>query len=305
MSEQSHTYTQHFDVPEIDPPQRVVSLVPSITESLFDLNLGDRLVGITDYCVHPAAKVVGLARVGGTKNPNVAQIIDLRPDLVIANREENRREDVEALDAAGVPVWVTFPRTVPDVFNLLWNLMYLFEETSMVPRVRLIEQTYDWVQNASETRTGPPCRVFVPIWWEPLMTFNADTYAHDLLRVCGGTNVFADRVRQFPLAADQGEAEALPADDPRVAERDTRYPRVTLEEVVQAQPDIILLPNEPFAFDETHRAIFAGLDVPAAHSGRIHLVDGSLLTWHGTRIAYALDRIPPLLCEDSVDDPTE
>jgi hypothetical protein len=92
-----------------------------------------------------------------------------------------------------------------------------------------------------------------------------------------------------------GAAEALPADDPRTAGRDRRYPRVTFDEVTAAQPDVILLPSEPFRFEEQHVAVFAALDVPAARSGRIHLIDGSLLTWHGTRIARALDNIPPLL----------
>ena len=135
-----------LESPVSQPPRRVVSLVPSMTESLFDLNLGDRLVGITDYCIYPAAGVARLPRVGGTKNPDLQAIIDLAPDMVIANQEENRKEDVAALQAAGIPVWVTFPRTVREALNLLWSVMYIFDETSMVPRVRLIEQTCDWVE---------------------------------------------------------------------------------------------------------------------------------------------------------------
>lgn len=290
----SSSYVYTMDAPVSTPPRRVVSLVPSVTESLFDLNLGDRLVGVTDYCVHPAADVARVPKVGGTKNPDIARIVALRPDLVIVNQEENRREDAEALWAAGVPVWVTHPRTVADALNLLWNIMHVFDEPTMVPRVRLIEQTLDWVQGISRALEHRP-RVFVPIWWEPLMTFNADTYMHDLLRVCGGDNVFAERERRFPLAADVAHAGAYSPEDPRVAGRDTRYPRVTLAEVEMARPDVILLPSEPYAFDEKHRQLFAALDVPAARSGSIHLVDGSLLTWHGTRLAYALDSLPALL----------
>jgi ABC-type Fe3+-hydroxamate transport system substrate-binding protein len=268
-----------------------------VTESLFDLNLGDRLVGITDYCVYPAAGVARLPRIGGTKNPDIQRIIDLKPDLVIANQEENRKEDVLALQEAGVAVWVTFPRTVAEAFNLLWNIMHTFDEPTMVPRIRLMEQTMDWIWRISEKKLEDnPCRVFVPIWLDPLMTFNADTYAHDLLRICGAINVFADRDRQYPLKADLGQADPLSADDPRRAGRDTRYPRVTIEEVVVAQPDMILLPSEPFQFSEEHIPLFAALDVPAARNGQILLVDGSLLTWHGTRLAYALDTIPALLC---------
>ncbi len=288
------TYGVEREAPVSQPPRRVVSLVPSVTESLFELGVGDRLIAITDYCVHPEDEVAKLPRVGGTKNPDVAQIIALQPDLVIVNQEENRREDADALRAAGVPIWVTYPRTVREAFNLLWAIMDLFDEPSMVERVRSMEWTCDWLERIEH---NPPIKVFVPVWYEPLMTFNAETFAHDLLRICGGTNVFAERERQYPLKADLGEAEPLPADDPRAAGRDRRYPRVTLAEVEAAQPDVILLPSEPFPFLERHTLIFMAMDVPAAHNGRIHMIDGSLLTWHGTRIARAFDTIPSLLAE--------
>ena len=127
------------------------------------------------------------------------------------------------------------------------------------------------------------------------MTFNGDTYASDLLRICGGVNVFANRERLYPLKADLGQAEAILGDDSRLVGRDVRYPRVTMEEVVAAQPDVILLPSEPFQFTTEHIQLFSELDVPAARNKRIILVDGSLLTWHGTRIAYALNTLPDLL----------
>lgn len=291
----NRSYSFQMESPVKNPPARVVSLVPSVTESLFDLNLGNRLVGITDYCVYPEAGVVGLPRIGGTKNPDVDQIIALNPDLVIANQEENTRISVEMLQSAGIPVWVTFPRTVRDTLNLLWNIMYVFDETSMVPRLRLIEQTVDWVEGISRANEEQPLRVFVPIWLDPLMTFNADTYPHDLLRLCGGSNVFAERVRRYPLKADLGQAEADDGQD----DRDTRYPRVTLEEVEAAQPDVILLPSEPFHFTEEHYPLFQQLDVPAAWHHRIHLIDGSLVTWHGTRLAHALDTLPALFMRES------
>ncbi|MBN8634957.1 MAG: ABC transporter substrate-binding protein [Anaerolineae bacterium] len=290
--QQDGTYRYTMEAPVSTPPQRVVSLVPSVTESLFELGVGDRVIGITDYCVHPAEQVARLPRIGGTKNPDVEQIIALRPDLVIANQEENREADVVALRAAGIPVWVTFPKTVREGFNLLWNFMYVFDEPSMVERIRSTEWLCDWLERMEQ----PECKVFVPIWSDPLMTFNADTFAHDVLRVCGGTNVFADRERLYPLAADLGQAEPLSADDPRAAGRDTRYPRVTLAEVEAAQPDVILLPSEPFAFNASHIPVFAALDIPAARNQNIRLVDGSLLTWHGTRLARALNTLPNLLC---------
>jgi len=286
-----------MEAPVAHPPMRVVSLVPSMTETLFDLGVGDRLVGVTDYCVHPAAGVASIPKVGGTKNPDVARIIALKPNLVIVNQEENRKEDADALTAAGIPVWVTFPHTLREAFNLIWTLMHIFDHPAMVERIRAAEWMLDWLERLAENRQAP-CKVFAPIWFDPLMTFNADTFAHDLIRVSGGTNVFAERERQFPLAADLGRAEPLPDDDTRVEGRDRRYPRVTMDEVQAAQPDVILLPSEPFPFSAAHVALFAALDVPAARANQIYLIDGSLLTWHGTRMALAMSEIPRLLCPE-------
>jgi ABC-type Fe3+-hydroxamate transport system substrate-binding protein len=288
---ESRFYTQAQELPISDPPKSIVSLVPSMTETLFDLDLGHLVVGRTDYCTRPAEKVARIPALGGTKNPRVEEIIALKPDLVIANREENRRQDVEALEAAGIAVWVTFPQTMQDVFNLMWNIMYLCDVTTMVERVRLIEWTYDWVNNIAEDKeVTDPVRVFCPIWLDPLMTANANTYLHDVIRVCGGTNVFAERERLYPLAADLGQRDPIDSEG-----RDTRYPRITWEEVAQAQPDVILLPSEPFEFKEEHIPLFAKLDTPASRNQRIHLVDGALLTWHGTRLAFALNELPAII----------
>ncbi len=286
-------YTEIYDLksPVDRPPRRVVSLVPSMTESLFDLQLGGRLVGVTDYCVHPAKGVSNLPKVGGTKTPNIAQIIALQPDLVLMNEEENRREDIQALQAAGIPVWVTHPRTVQEAINLLWEIMFIFDEPAMVERVRWIERQMDWV--AAAARENEPVPVFVPIWYEPWMTFNAHTYAHDLLRICGGYNVFA--ARDWEDSPGTIASQVKSTDQPGPASRDVRYPRITLDDVVCAQPAVVLLPNEPYPFAETHAQIIATLDIPAARQGHIHFVDGTLLTWHGTRLAQALSEIPPLL----------
>ncbi|MBZ0308005.1 MAG: helical backbone metal receptor, partial [Anaerolineae bacterium] len=108
--------------------------------------------------------------------------------------------------------------------------------------------------------------------------------------VCGGQNIFAERERLFPLKADLGQigSQEQPQD------RDTRYPRITLEEVVEKQPEVVLLPDEPYLFTEEHAKIFYALDIPAAKNGHIYTVDGSLLSWHGTRVAYALQELPPI-----------
>lgn len=259
------------DAQQLYPPETVVSLVPSVTESLFELGMGRRVIGVTDYCTRPQDSVRYLTRVGGTKTPDITRIIDLKPDLVIANHEENRRKDVEALVEAGLEVWVTYPRTVAETFNLLWQIMSVLEAPEHSERVRHIERMYDWVWGATQAKidTGTLPTVFAPVWLDPLMTFSADTYMHDLLYVCGARGVFSDR--------------------------DERYPRVTFEDVESLQPDIVLLPSEPYAFDEEHVSQFAVLDIPAARHGQIHLVDGALLTWHGTRIAHAFNELPALL----------
>jgi ABC-type Fe3+-hydroxamate transport system substrate-binding protein len=293
MTDSDYKQFYQMEKPVDYVPQRVISLVPSVTESLFDLNLGSRVIGVTDYCVRPAERVAPLPKVGGTKNPDLEKIIALRPDLVIMNQEENRKVDAEALQSAGVPIWVTAPHTVKEAIDLLWAIMNVFEEASMTERVRSIEITYEMTL---KYMTAPGLmRGFVPIWRDPWMTINRDTYLHDLLHTCGVENVFADRDRVFPLAADLGQGEPLPTDDPRVVDRDVRYPRISLDEVVAAQPEIVLLPDEPYQFTEADAAEIAQLDIPAAKNKQIHLVDGSLLTWHGTRIGYALRDLPPLI----------
>ncbi|MEW6718004.1 MAG: helical backbone metal receptor [Chloroflexota bacterium] len=286
-------------IPDIStPPNRVVSLVPSLTESLFDLGLGKVLVGITDYCVYPQEGVKGLPRVGGTKDPRVDDILALRPELVLANREENTRLTVEALQAAGVRVWVTHPRTVREALEVLWGLVHIFHHPAATQQIVVLEKALAWAQLSTP---HPLVRYFCPIWYEKVeggrswwMTFNADTYSHDVLRILGGDNIFAGRERRYPLEADIGEA--LPEE---AGDRDRRYPRVTSEEVLAGLPELILLPDEPFPFGEVHRRIvnelFAGM--PAVEQGRVKLMDGSLITWHGTRLGRALRELPGVLVE--------
>ncbi len=287
-----HKLAHHFH----HPPHRIVSLVPSLTESLFDLGFGAAVVGITDYCVHPARALSGLPRLGGPKNPRVDEIIALKPDLVIANQEENTPQVVEALEKAGIFVWVTFPRTVAQALDVLWTLVGLFQSKSAATQLQGLEMALDWVKNA--VRERPPVRYFCPIWFEKRsngqpwwMTFNRHTYAHDLLQILGGENVFAERQRRYPLEADLGLAQAQ-----EPGGRDTRYPRLGLDEICAADPEMILLPDEPFAFDETHRQEMLTLfkSTRAVQQGRVHLIDGSLITWHGTRLGRALQILPSL-----------
>jgi ABC-type Fe3+-hydroxamate transport system substrate-binding protein len=251
------------------PPRRIVSLVPSTTELLCALGLEDALVGVTVYCVEPRDVVREKIRIGGEKNPDLEKIRALDPDLVVANVEENRREDIERLRAWSIPVWVAYPRTVAEGIGFIGELGAL---TGAEPRARALqrdlEALHERVQSACAGR--PPVAVFYPIWRGPYMTINETTYIHDMLRVCGGRNIFADRTE--------------------------RYPTVTLDEVAALRPEVILLPDEPFRFRRAHVADFdAYPDVPAVRDGRIHLVDGKPFSWHGPRIAEALRTVPGLI----------
>lgn len=229
-------------------PTAVVSLVPSLTETVEDAAPG-RLVGATDYCVHPPSLAV--ARVGGSKYPRTADVVALRPDLVLANTEENRAEDVAALREAGVPVWVTrAPVDVPDALGVLGRLL---REVFQVDPPWLAEAAARW-------RDVPPvrARAVVPVWRRPWVVLGRDTFAGDVLRRLGVANAFGD--------------------DPQ------RYPRPSLDELRAAlaggSADAVVLPDEPYAFtpDDGPEAF------PAA---RCAFVSGRHLTWWGPSLVAA------------------
>jgi ABC-type Fe3+-hydroxamate transport system substrate-binding protein len=251
-----------------------VSLVPSLSEALFVLGLGERVVGLTEWCVHPADAVARIQKVGGTKNPDLAAIEALRPDLVIANQEENRKRDVEKLERAGLAVWVTYPRTVREGAALLAELGELgaspeARERVVAPVLRAVDEAHAALA-ASQGAGVAPARVFCPIWRDPWMAVGAPTYADDLIRLCGGANVFGNH-----------------------AER--RYPRITLAEIEAEQPEVVLLPDEPYAFGARDASDLAKLSIPAAASGRIHLIDGTFVSWYGPRILRAIELLRRLL----------
>lgn len=277
-------------------PERVVSLVPSLTESLFDLGIGANLVGITDYCIYPEGEVRNLPRVGGPKDAHLTDLLALKPDLVIASQEENSRELVEALQAAGVTCLVANSQSVAGSIEVLWRLVDLFHSQPAGLRLRTLEMALDWARTAQASL--PEIRYFCPIWQDKTaggqdwwMVFNRRTYANDLLQLFGGKNIFADRERRYPLEADLGRGKAEPPGD-----RDARYPRVTLDEILSAEPEMILLPSEPFNFDDPYLEQFGRLfaETPAGKNGRILQVDGSLITWFGTRLGRALSELPSL-----------
>jgi ABC-type Fe3+-hydroxamate transport system substrate-binding protein len=243
------------------PPQRIVSLVPSLTEWLFALGLDDRVVGVTDFCTQPAAAVAATPKLRGTKNPDRAGILALAPDLVIANKEENRERDVVALSEAGLAVYVTDPCTVSGAIETLATLAALLD-------ARTVAQPYLDEMRALYAELTAVCqperRVLVPIWRDPWMAIGATTYADDLLRVCGGHNV----------------AKRLPG----------RYPRFELEQIAALRPELILLPSEPYAFSTADLPPLA-----AVFAGAVEFVDGELLTWYGPRMPQALRVFSSLL----------
>ncbi|MFM7141085.1 MAG: helical backbone metal receptor, partial [Alphaproteobacteria bacterium] len=246
-------------------PRAIVSLVPSVTETLFALGLGDRLVGVTDWSIHPADGIAGLRRVRGTKNPDLEAIADAGPDLVLANLEENRAIDVARLRARGIPVWVDYPRTVDDAVAQVRWLAGLGAEPAAAGRV--LDPLLRAIDRADAERgAGPPVPGFVAVWKDPWMTLSSDTFAHDLLARAGIDNLFAT-ARE-------------------------RYPRVAIEEVAAVDPAVILLPDEPWRFtpaDADHLRHGPLAATRAARAGAIRVVDGTLVFWHGPRIAAGLD----------------
>lgn len=243
--------------------ERIVCLVPSLTEALFAFGVGERIVGRTRYCTQPPGAVGKIPTVGGTKKVNVEQVLSLEPDLIVAVREENSRENVEELMKAGVPVLLGEPRAVVEAIEFLKELA----ERVNAPRAEAILEPIERVYGRLLDEAVEPRCVFVPIWKNPHMSVGSDTYVHDVLRVCGGENVCG---------------------------HETRYPQVALQEIEASQPETILLPDEPYPFSAEDLPEFHAMDVPAAKSGRIYLVDGKLLTWYGPRMASSLMQLAAL-----------
>ena len=251
------------------PARSVVSLVPSFTEMVCALRLGSRLVGVTRFCVEPAEEVAPIRKVGGTKNPDVEQIVRLEPQLVLANREENREEDVVALRQAGLTVYVGEVRTVEESAAELDRVAKLLGGISL----KLAASTNDALEEQRHLeRLRPRVRAACLIWRNPYMAAGGETYIGDLLRVCGGINVF----------------EQLGADG--------RYPRIGLKDLIAADPEVLLLPSEPYRFRERHAQELASLqELVAARDGHVYLCDGQALTWWGVRSGEAVELVAELL----------
>ncbi|CAN5783155.1 helical backbone metal receptor [soil metagenome] len=282
------------------PPRRVVSLVPSDTLNVCALGAGSALVGRTDYCDLPEDIAAKVPSIGGTKNPRVKDILDLAPDLVIANQEENTRSDLEAIAQAGTRVFVAFPKRVVEGLSHLARLAMIFGVERDPAARDLLKRGYDALRRAEEAPKDARRRVFCPIWMDPLMTINGGTFLSDMLALCGADNVFADRERRYPLAADL--ANAKPLGKEKIGDRDTRYPRVTLDEIVVRGAELVLLPDEPHPFTEADAAVFRALAPFAGKPDRVRFVNGKDLCWYGAMSVDGIDRVRALIHASSATD---
>ena len=229
------------------PPRRVVSLVPSQTELLAHLGLDDEVVGLTRFCVHPEGWKQEKRIVGGTKNVLLERVEELAPDLVLANLEENTREDVEALEEQG-PVFVTHVENVEGAFGMIAAVGRLVgrspQADTLVARLR---------SAFMELPHFPPLPTAYLIWREPYMTVGHDTIIHDVMRRAGLVNVFGSHAR---------------------------YPELTAEDLRAAAPELVLLSSEPYPFAEKHRSELRAV-LPASD---VRLVDGEPFSWYGSRL---------------------
>lgn len=235
-------------------PKRIISLVPSLTELVFDLDLENKLVGRTRFCVHPKEKVEEVPIVGGTKNPRLDKIRDIDPDYIIANKEENRPQDIKSL-MENFEVNVTNIATIEDAIITIHELGQVFDREDVANKL-----ISDIQQRLEERPDEPELRTAYMIWKDPWMSVGHDTYIHDVLEHWNLPNVFSDQ---------------------------TRYPEFDLRKLKQYNPDLVLLSSEPYPFKEKHIAQVE----EACPAARVLLVEGQWFSWYGSRMKHAFGRL--------------
>lgn len=238
-------------------PRRIVSLVPSQTELLHRLGLGDRVVGITKFCVHPKEWYTSKHRVGGTKKLNREVIKTLKPDLVIANKEENLEEDVLWLESF-VPTWVSNVRTLHDAIDLIDKVGQITNAFQAAADLKA-----DLQPILMQLESARRIKAAYLIWQEPYMAVGPETFVHHMLGAAGFDNV-------VPIA---------------------RYPQITLEQLQDWNPDVVLLSSEPFPFSASHAAALQGV-LPL--QTKVILVDGELCSWYGPRMLLGIPYLQAL-----------
>lgn len=269
---------------EIEQPvTRVVSLVPSVTETLFELGKGDTLVGRTVFCVEPEGAVEGVDTIGGTKSPNVGKIIEMKPQLVLANKEENRREDIDKLREAGLAVHVAQPTTVEEGLSYVTTCGRIFEVEDRAEKitragvkelVRIRERVRELEEhNALRVNPRPYVRprVVCFVWNDPWMVVGAETYIGDMIEVLGGDHLLKQST--------------------------DRYFKMDPVDVAALNPDIMLFPDEPYAFKEDDLRFWRENfeELPAVKENRLRICDGRDLCWFGARIPSALRNLQAVL----------
>jgi len=233
------------------PPRRIVSLVPSQTELLYDLGLGDRIAGVTKFCVHPREMHFSKTRIGGTKSIKMDIVHQLQPDLIIANKEENEKEQVEEL-RRHYPVWTSDINNLDDAYQMM---AAIGDITGTAPEAAQITGTIQY-GFAQLQPVQPPRRTAYLIWQKPFMTIGGDTFINDMLQRCGFINIFAGR---------------------------TRYPEISAEDLQAAQCELLLLSSEPFPFKEKHIQEWE----QALPGTKVLLADGEMFSWYGSRLLLA------------------
>lgn len=242
-------------------PQRIVSLVPSQTELLYDLGLDQEVIGITKFCVHPETWYKIKTRVGGTKQLNLETIHTLKPDLIIANKEENVREQVEEL-ANNYPVWVSDVNDLATALGMITQVGLLTGTGE-----KAVEITNCIKKKFSQLSTPESVlRTIYLIWQKPYMTVGGDTFIHSMLEIAGFKNIFADK---------------------------TRYPELTIAELQNRNPEIIFLSSEPYPFKQKHVDELQ----PFFPNAKIVLVDGEMFSWYGSRLLCAPEYFDKLRTE--------
>lgn len=227
---------------------KIVSLVPSLTELLFDLGLSEHIVGRTRFCIHPKESIDSVPIVGGTKNPNLDKIRTIDPDLIIANKEENREEDIRQLQDEGYKVMVTEVGTIEEALFVIHDIGWT---CGVQDKAKNLIQSIQ--KEIAKTTSFPKKSAAYLIWRDPWMSVGCDTYIHSVLEHYQLQNIFSDK---------------------------TRYPKTTLHEISLKKPDLILLSSEPYPFKEKHIK-----EVGEACSGSdILLVNGEWFSWYGSRM---------------------
>lgn len=240
-------------------PNKIISLVPSQSELLFDLGLDNEVIGITKFCIHPLEWHQSKIKVGGTKKLHLSKIKELKPDLIIANKEENSQSDIEEL-AKAFPVWISDIKTMEDALRMIAVIGDITQKQSRA--VTLIEEIRKAVHSLQTN--SKPKRVAYFIWRKPWMTIGEDTFINDILKLMNWVNVYHHH---------------------------SRYPETNLEELKQHNPEIILLSSEPYPFQQKH-LIEIQEKIPNA---KILLVDGEMFSWYGSRLKKAIFYLQDLI----------